>query len=132
MIVIKEQNIARNFVARAVATQQLKKRMIDQRIQLFVMDEGDDARAQIMPIADAVFVMAYALEMTDQGESVEHRQLRSAMLVLTECSERQFKWRKIDTITIDNAIDICVNKWTKVPAQILQDGITIIRLGTIK
>ena len=130
MIVIKEQKIARNFVARAVAAQQLKKRMIDQRIQLFVLDEGDDAKAHLMPIADAVFIMAYALEMIGQKDSLEHRKLRSAMNVLVDCSERQFKWQKIDTVTIDNAIDICVNQWTKVPSEVFQDAVNHI-LGTM-
>jgi hypothetical protein len=131
VIVLKEQKVARNPVARAVAAQQLKKRMIDHRIQLFMLDEGADARAHIMPISDAVFIMAYAFELIKDEDSIEYRKLRSAMLVLVACSERKFTWRKIDTITIDNAIDICVNKWTKIPSDILQQAMNHI-LGTIK
>jgi len=131
MIVIKEQKIARNPVARAVAAEQLKKRMVDQRIVLLMLDEGEDARSNILPISDAVFIMAYALELMGKEHSIEHRKLRSAMLVLVACSERKFIWHRADAITIDNAIDICVKEWTKVPSDTLQKAMNYI-LGTMK
>ncbi len=131
MIVLKDRNIARNPIARAVAFNQLKQKMLDQRIQLFMLDEGADARNAILPISDAVFVMAYAYELLDKEDSIEYRKLKSAMLVLTACSERKFVWRKSDTVTIDNAIVICVEQWIKVPPKILQNAINHI-LGTMK
>ena len=131
MIVIKERKVARNPVARAVASQQLKKRMVDQRIQLFMLEEGVDARNNILPISDAVFIMAYALELVKQEDSSDYRKLKSAMLVLVNCSERKFVWHKADTITIDNAIEICVNRWTKIPTDTLHEAMNHI-LGTMK
>lgn len=131
MIVLKDQKIARNPVARAVAAQQLKKRMVDHRIQLLMLDEGVDAKEHIMPISDSIFIMAYALQLDGKEDSIEHRKLRSAMLVLVDCSERKFIWHKADAITIDNAIDICVSNWTKVPSNTLQDAMNHI-LGTIQ
>lgn len=123
MIVLKEQKVARNPVARAVAAQQLKKRMIDHRIQLFLLHEGDNAAEHILPISDAIFVMAYALGEAGEEDSVDHRKLRSAMLVLVDCSKRGFTWRKSEAITIDNAIDICVNRWRSIHPDILQEAI---------
>ena len=131
MIVLKDRNVARNPVARAIAAQQLKKRMVDHRIQLLMLDEGVDAREHILPISDSVFIMAYALELDGKEKSIEHRMLRSAMLVLVACSERKFIWHKADAITIDNAIEICVNNWTKVPSETLQEAMNYI-LGTMK
>ncbi len=131
MIVLKDQKIARNPIARAVAAQQLKKRMVDHRIQLFMLDEGVDAKEHIMPISDSIFIMAYALQLDGKEDSTEHRKLRSAMLVLVDCSERRFIWHKADAITIDNAIDICVSNWTKVPSDTLQEAMNHI-LGTIR
>lgn len=131
MIVIRERNVAKNPVARAVAAQQLKKKMLDHRIQLLMLDDGVDARAHILPISDAVFVMAYAYELMEQKDSVEYRKLKSAMLTLTACSERKFKWHKADAITIDNAIGICVDNWKSVPHDLLQHSINHI-LGTMK
>jgi hypothetical protein len=131
VIVLKDQKIARNPVARAVAAQQLKKRMVDHRIQLLMLDEGVDAKEHIMPISDSIFIMAYALQLDGKEDSTEHRKLRSAMLVLVDCSERRFIWHKADAITIDNAIDICVSNWTKVPSDTLQEAMNHI-LGTIR
>jgi hypothetical protein len=131
MIVLRERNVAKNPVARAVAAQQLKKKMLDHRIQLLMLDDGVDARAHILPISDAVFVMSYAYELMEQKDSVEYRKLKSAMLTLTACSERKFKWHKADAITIDNAIGICVDNWKSVPHDLLQHSINHI-LGTMK
>lgn len=130
MIVLKDRNIAKNPVARAVAFQQLKRRMLDQRIQLLLLEEGSDSRSSILPISDAVFVMAYAYELMGREDSIEYRKLKSAMLTLTACSERKFVWRKMDAITIDNAIGICVDQWIKVPHNTLQQAINHI-LGTM-
>lgn len=124
MIVLKDRNVARNPVARAIAAQQLKKRMVDQRIQLLMLDEDEDARANILPISDAIFVMAYALELVNDMESTDYRKLKSAMLVLVACSERKFSWRKADAITIDNAIQITVDRWIKIPTDKLHDAMT--------
>jgi hypothetical protein len=123
MIVIKEKNVAKNPVARAIAAQQLKKRMLDHRIQLLMLDEDIDARAHILPISDAIFIMAYAYELMKQEDCVEYRKLKSAMLTLTNCSERRFTWHKADAITIDNAISICVDNWRKVPTSVLYEAI---------
>lgn len=131
MIVLKDRNVARNPVARAIAAQQLKKRMVDQRIQLLMLDEDEDARENILPISDAIFVMAYALELVNDMESTDYRKLKSAMLVLVACSERKFAWRKADAITIDNAIQITVERWIKIPTNTLHDAMTHI-LGTMK
>ena len=131
MIVLKDQNVARNPIAKVFAAQQLKKRMVDQRIKLFVLEEGQDARDQILPISDSVFIVACAYEMMGQKDTVNYRKLRSAMQVLTDCAERGFTWRINDTITIDNAIGICVDNWTKIPSVTLQKAMTHI-LGTMK
>jgi hypothetical protein len=131
MIVLREKNVARNPVARAIAAQQLKKKMLDHRIELLMLDEGADARSNILPISDAIFIMAYAYELMEKEDCVEYRKLKSAMLTLTNCSERRFIWHKADAITIDNAIGICVDNWMAVPHDLLQHSINHI-LGTMK
>lgn len=62
MIVLKDRNIARNPVARAIAKQQLKQSMLDMRIRLMMMDEGEDCHDAILTISDAIFVMACCYE----------------------------------------------------------------------
>ena len=120
MIVLKDKNVARNPVARAFAKQKLRQSMLDMRIHLLMMDDGTPCQSEILTISDAIFVMACCYEFMGQTDSVEFRKLKSAMKVLEECSETGFKWRKEWAITMDNAIDICSENWTKIPSVTFQ------------
>jgi hypothetical protein len=122
MIKLLDRNIARNPVARAIAKQQLKEAMLDMRIALLLMDEGDSCHEHVLTISDSIFVVAAAYEMMKRQDSLEFRKLRSAMSILTNCSETGFKWKKEWAITIDNAIDICSENWTKIPSNIFQQA----------
>ena len=120
MIKLMDRNVARNPVARAIAKQQLKQAMLDMRIALLLMEEGDNVSQHILTISDSIFVVGAAYEMMGKQDTPEFRKLRSAMNVLTECSDQGFKWRKEWAITIDNAIDICSQNWTKIPSTTFQ------------
>ena len=116
MIVLKDRNIARNPVARAIAKNQLRQSMLDMRIRFMMMDDGESCQSEILTISDAIFVMACCYEFMKNEDSVEFRKLKSAMNVLTQCSESNFKWNREWAMTIDNAIDICSENWTKIPS----------------
>jgi hypothetical protein len=120
VIKLLDRNVARNPVARAIAKQQLKQAMLDMRISLLLMEEGDNVSDHILTISDSIHVVAACYELMDQNNSREARMLRSAMKVMRECSENSFKWRKDWAITIDNAINICSENWTKIPSTTFQ------------
>ena len=120
MIVIKERNVARNPIARAIAKKQLNEAMLDMRIALLMMDDGESCQPHILTISDSIFVMATCYEMLDQKDTAEFRKLKSAMNILTTCSETGFKWDRKWAITIDNAIGICADNWTKIPSTVFQ------------
>lgn len=122
VIVTKPKNVARNPVARAVAKKQLKDAMLNMRIALLMMDDGDDVRDHILTISDSVFVVAESYALMGQEDSPEYRKLKSCMKVLTDCSERGFKWKTEWAITVDNAIDICSENWTKIPSVTFQQA----------
>lgn len=126
MIIIKEKNVARNPVARAIAKQKLRQSMLDMRIHLLMMDKGTACQEEILTISDAIFVMACCYELLGKKDSVDFRMLKSAMNILTECSETGFKWNPEWAITIDNAINICQEKWTKIPPTVFHEGMTTI------
>lgn len=107
-------------MARAFAKKKLKQDMLDMRIRFLLMNENEQCQSEVLVISDAIFVMACCYEFMKQEDRVEFRKLRSAMRVLEECSETGFKWRKEWAITIDNAIDICSENWTKIPSDIFQ------------
>lgn len=120
MIVLKDRNVARNPVARAFAKQKLKQDMLNMRIRFLLMEEGEQCQSEVLVISDAIFVMACCYEFMKREDSVEFRKLKSAMRVLEECSETKFKWRTEWAVTIDNAIDICSENWTKIPSTTFQ------------
>lgn len=120
MIKLMDRNVARNPVARAIAKQQLKQAMLDMRIALLLMEDGENVQEHVLTISDSIFVVAAAYEMMGWQDTPEFRKLRSGMSVLTECSEKGFKWRKEWAITVDNAIDICSQNWTKIPSTTFQ------------
>lgn len=120
MIRLKDKNISKNPIARAVAKKQLYSAMLDARIHILMMEEGESAESTLAPIAEGIFVMARAYELMDEMESVDYRKLRSAMLIFVECSENKFTWRQSYAITVTNAIEICVDNWTRVPVKTLQ------------
>ena len=123
MIVYRSKNVARNPVARAVAKDRLKKMMLDSQIHLFMLDEGDNAASMVLPISDGIFVMAEAYSLSKKEDTPEYRKLKSAMNVLQECAERQFKWHTMDAITINNAIQICVDHWTEIKSNVFHQAI---------
>ena len=120
MIVLKDRNVARNPVARAFAKQKLRQDMLNMRIHLLMKDDGAPCQSEVLVISDAIFVMACCYEFMKQEDSVEFRKLKSAMRVLEECSETGFKWNRDWAITMDNAIDICSENWTKIPSTTFQ------------
>lgn len=124
MIKLMDRNVARNPVARAIAKQQLKQAMLDMRIALLMMEEGAEVSQHILTISDSIFVVGTSYEMMGWEDTPEFRKLRSAMNLLTECAQTKFKWRKEWAITIDNAIDICSQNWTKIPSTTFQRAMT--------
>jgi hypothetical protein len=49
------------------------------------------------------------------------------MKLLLEISERQFAWRKDDTVTIDNIMEILERRWPKMPPRLINACIQSLR-----
>lgn len=126
MILLKRQHVARNPVARAIAREQLRVAMLDMRINLMMMEDGENCKEAILTISDGIFVVAACYEMLGHQDSVEFRKLRSAMNILTHCSETGFRWKREWAITVDNAIDICSANWSKIPSLTFQRAVKTI------
>ena len=124
LIKLVDINLARNPVSRAVAKVQLRQAMIDMRIALLMMEDGENVREHITAINDSVHVVAVSYEIMRWQDSVNYRKLKSGMSIMKECSQSGFKWRKEWAITIDNTLDICVENWTKIPPIVFRKAIT--------
>jgi len=126
MIFWRDRNIARNPIARALIKQEMKKAMLDMRIYILMLEDGESAHDAIMTIADSMHVVARCYEIMEKQDSVEFRMLRSALSILRECSENKFIWKRSYAITLDNAINICSQNWTKIPSKIFQEGMRVL------
>ena len=130
MLQLKTKNIALNPVGRAVAKKKLHSAMLDARIHILMLDEGADAIDILMPIKDGIYVMARSYELLNKTDSVEFRKLKSAMRILEECSANRFIWRQSYAITMNNAIELCVTEWSKIPPHTFHLAIVDV-LGTM-
>jgi hypothetical protein len=115
-----QKKIARNPVARAIAKNRLKKAITDHRIGCFLLENGENCFSEATAMSQAIFVMLFSYEELNQTDSVEYRKLKSAGVVLTDCAQKGWKWNKEWAITLDNAMEICQENWTKIPPKTLQ------------
>jgi hypothetical protein len=128
-----DRNTGMNPVARAIAKQKLKDSITSHRISIFLLDDGEDAASEMVATSLPVYAMMTCYEELKKTESVEYRKLKSAGNILLQCSESGFKWKREFAITIDNALQICQDEWTRVPPKVLNQAInTLTSASTLK
>jgi hypothetical protein len=118
------KNAVYNPVARAVAKAKVKEAMTDHRISLLMLDEGQDCHDEMFASAKAIFIIGHCLEQLGLTESPEYRKIKSALNICVECSEN-WKWKKEWAITIDNALQISQDQWSKVDPNLLRKAIDL-------
>lgn len=126
------RNTGMNPIARAIAKQKLKESITNHRISIFLLDDGEDASSEMVATSLPVYAMMTCLEELKQTDSVEYRKLKSAGNILLRCSESGFKWKREYTITIDNALEICQEQWTRIPPQTLNRAINSLTSAPVK
>lgn len=112
------QKVGTNPVARAIAKKRFQQSITDMRIQIFVLDEGEDCLSDLATIYVIVNAVMFALIATHREDSLECRKLRSAWGVLDRGMRSDCGWSKSDTVTLDNALEIAGAEWAKFPAHI--------------
>ena len=121
-----------NPVARAIAKQKLKESITSHRISIFLLDEDEDASSEMVATSLPVYAMMTCFEELKQKDSVEYRKLKSAGNILLRCSESGFKWKREYAVTIDNALEICQEQWTRIPPQTLNRATNALTSTSVK
>jgi len=85
--------------------------------------ENEYAASEAIAMSFIVHALMACLEEMGESDSVDFRMLKSASVVLTDLSKRNFAWRKADAITLDNAMEICVKRWAGIDPDLLQKHI---------
>lgn len=112
-----------NPVARAVAKEKLRESVTTQRIAIFLLNEGEVCADTATILALPIYAVMVAMDRTGESDSGDARKMKSACKVLSELSERGFKWKKEYAITIDNGLEICQRRWAGLPPDVLNKAI---------
>lgn len=121
------KKVGSNPVARAVAVQGMRQMTVVVRTRLYLMDEGEDCRDMMVLLTLPANALALAFERLKETDSPDARKLKAGMKLLLEISERQFAWRKDDTVTIDNIMEILERRWPKMPPRLINACIQSLR-----
>lgn len=118
-----------NPVARAVAKNNLRKAILDMRIQLFMLDEGESCASELATVSFIVDVLMLAMLAQERTDCPEFRKLRSAWGVLDAGMKGGSVWRRSHVVTLDNALEIAGEELARLPAQLVSECINMAYAG---
>ena len=118
-----KKNVVYNPIGRAIAKERLRRTAVDHRIGMMMLVEGEYAASEAIAMSFIIHALLACFEDMKETESVDFRMLKSGAKVLEELSKRGFAWRKADTVTLDNAMEICVKRWAGIDPSLLQKHI---------
>jgi hypothetical protein len=113
------KTVALNPVAQAVARKKLSKLILTFRLKVFLFDEEESCRDELMAIAMPVTALLMTMKYLRQEDSVDARKLKSGLGLIADISDRGFAWKRADAVTIDNTLEILERCWPKAPPKIL-------------
>ena len=94
---VSNRNVANNPVARAIAKQALSKALRDQKIKLYMMDDGESCADICEGIGMTLGVIGYASELAGLGDTPENKILRGGLSACTQLLKAD-KWDKTHTV----------------------------------
>ena len=98
-----------NPIARAVARENLRKSVLDQKIQLYFLKDGDECRGVVGPIflLMSAFVLAAG---RDENVGSDAREVRILKGAISACDQMMTNdsYRPANTTTLDVALDCAI------------------------
>lgn len=120
------KNVATNPIARAVARQKLRHKLVDQKIALYLMNDGDDCVELLEGLGTTLAIIGMAAEMEPKIQPDDQR-LRILRGGLSACQQliKSGKFDKSQTVSICRALDEAegLNVW--ISAASIQKAIEI-------
>lgn len=100
------RNVGLNPVAQAMAREQMRKAMLDQKIEIYLLADGDDCAGlcAALGLTLAVIGMATELDPAQNRDGLELRILRGGLSALAQMSASG-RWARINAPALDRAID---------------------------
>ena len=98
-----------NPIARAVARENLRKSVLDQKIQLYFLKDGDECRGVVGPIF--LLMSAFVLAASrDENVGSDAREVRILKGAISACDQMMTNdsYRPANTTTLDVALDCAI------------------------
>lgn len=125
-IKVVSKAVATNPIARAVARQKLRHKIVDQKIALYLMNDGDDCVELLEGLGTTLAIIGMAAEMEPKILPDDQR-LRILRGGLSACQQliKSGKFDKSQTVSICRALDEAegLNVWLSAAA--IQKAITL-------
>lgn len=101
---ISNRSVATNPVAQAIARTKLKHAIRNQKIRMYLMDEGELCEDICTGVGMTLALIGYAAELDGLVDSLDHKVLRGG---LSACQQmvKTGRWEKINTVAIVQALD---------------------------
>jgi len=100
-----------NPLVHKVALNNLRQRVVDMRIQMLMMDDGEYCATHVLLLNQQLTVLSLALEARQMQDSEPYQALAAAHGVFRACAECGFKWNKADAMVVDQALGVFL-EWT--------------------
>lgn len=109
------RQVGMNPIARAVARENLRKAITDQKIQLYLLREGAECRGICVPILLLLTAFVTAAER-DKNVGADVREVRILKGAISACNQMitDNLYRQANTTTLDVALDCAVELSKKV------------------
>jgi hypothetical protein len=104
------RNMGVNRVARAVAQSKLKSSVLDQKIMLYMTDDGEECIDICTGVGLTLSILAHAAELDKKmkKDDLQVRILRGGLSALVQMSETN-RFNRDNLISIDKALDAAVD-----------------------
>ena len=103
------RNVGMNPIARAVARENLRKAVTDQKIQLYLLQEGAPCR-DVLALMLALFTAFITAAERDKNVGADAREVRILKGAISACDQMitNNSYRQANTTTLDVALDCAV------------------------
>lgn len=117
---VVSQNVARNFVARAVQRRHVISTTRDFRLRVHLLREGEKVDADAVATGKMLAVAIGALQLQGITTGPAWRVMHGGMSTLLQLCERKFIWRVRDAVAIDTALEHAATVLTSAPSVLVQ------------
>jgi len=118
-LIVSEQT-ARNPVARAIARARVQQAVRDFSTRLYMLQHDEYVAADVQACSHVLMVACNAAQLMGQADSAQVRIMAGGMGALAQISERGWRWRTLDAVAIDRALQEATQVYATAPADVVR------------